>query len=149
MAFAKLLHLLSVLVWVGGMFFAYVVLRPTAVETLEPPPRLRLWTGVFRRFFQWVWGAIATLIVSGFYMMSLLGGMSSSPLYVHLMLGIGTLMMLIYGYVFFACYRPMSALVSEQRWPEAGAMLGKIRQLVAVNLSIGIALIALVFVMRG
>lgn len=149
MAFAKLLHLFSVLIWVGGMFFAYMVLRPAAVETLEPPHRLRLWVGVFRRFFQWVWGAIALILLSGFYMLNLFGGMASAPLYVHLMLGAGSLMMLIYGYVFFACYRPMSGLVSEQRWPEAGAMLGKIRQLVAVNLSIGIALIALVFVMRG
>ncbi len=149
MAYSKLLHLLSVLIWVGGMFFAYMILRPAAVETLEPPHRLRLWVNVFRRFFQWVWGAIAVIVLTGFYMMSLFGGMGSSPLYVHLMLGIGTLMILIYSYVFFACYRPMSSLVSEQRWPEAGAMLGKIRQLVALNLSIGVALIALVFVLRG
>ena len=149
MALAKLLHLLSVLIWVGGMFFAYVILRPTAVETLEPPHRLRLWVGVFRRFFQWVWGAIAAILLTGLYMMSLFGSMGGSPLYVHLMLGVGSLMMLIYAYVFFACYRPMSGLVSEQRWPDAGAMLGKIRQLVALNLSIGIALITLVFVMRG
>lgn len=149
MALAKLLHLLSVLIWVGGMFFAYMILRPAAVEALEPPHRLRVWVGVFRRFFQWVWGAIAVILFTGLYMMSLFGGMGGSPLYVHLMLGAGSLMMLIYAYVFFACYRPMSGLVSEQRWSEAGVMLGKIRQLVAVNLSIGVALIALVFVMRG
>lgn len=50
----KLIHLLAAIVWVGGMFFAYMVLRPAAVEVLEPPARLRLWNVVFRRFFPWV-----------------------------------------------------------------------------------------------
>ena len=59
MAYAKLLHLLSVLIWVGGMFFAYMILRPAAVEVLEPPPRLRLWANVFGRFFPWVWASVA------------------------------------------------------------------------------------------
>lgn len=149
MAYAKLLHLLSVLIWVGGMFFAYMILRPAAVEVLEPPPRLRLWANVFGRFFPWVWGSVAVIVGSGFYMISLFGGMGSSPLYVHLMLGLGTLMILIYSYVFFACYRPLCALVAEQRWPDAGAMLGKIRQLVGLNLSLGVVLVVMVFVMRG
>ncbi|MEJ1958254.1 MAG: hypothetical protein WDM70_01360 [Nitrosomonadales bacterium] len=47
MAFFKLLHLLAVILWVGGMFFAYVVLRPSAVEILQSPERLRLWDKVF------------------------------------------------------------------------------------------------------
>ncbi len=149
MAYAKLLHLLSVLIWVGGMFFAYMILRPAAVEVLEPPPRLRLWVNVFSRFFPWVWGSVAVIVLTGFYMISLFGGMGSSPLYVHLMLGLGTLMLLIYSYVFFACYRPLRALVAEQRWPDAGAMLGKIRQLVGLNLALGVALIVMVFAMRG
>ncbi|PIU17095.1 MAG: hypothetical protein COT19_02630, partial [Gallionellales bacterium CG08_land_8_20_14_0_20_59_87] len=54
MIYFKLIHLLAVLVWVGGMFLAYVVLRPAAVEVLQPPQRLQLWDSVFRRFFNWV-----------------------------------------------------------------------------------------------
>jgi len=43
MAYAVTLHILGAVIWVGGMFFAYMALRPAIVETLEPPFRLKLW----------------------------------------------------------------------------------------------------------
>jgi len=138
MTLLKLIHLLSALIWVGGMFFAYVVLRPAAVEVLEPPQRLRLWDTVFRRFFVWVWGAVGILLASGFYMMFLQGGFTSAPRHVQAMLGLGLVMMGIYSYVFFACYRPLSALVGAQNWKDAGEMLARIRKLIAVNLTLGL-----------
>ena len=138
MALFKLIHILAVLIWVGGMFFAYVVLRPAAVEALEPPQRLSLWNVVFRRFFVWVWGAIAALLVSGLYLIYLFGGMVHVGVHVHIMLMLGLAMMVIYGYVFFACYVPFSLNVAKQRWKDAGELLGKIRKLIAVNLALGL-----------
>ncbi|HEY0665984.1 MAG TPA: CopD family protein [Gallionella sp.] len=138
MMLSKLVHLLAVLIWVGGMFFAYVVLRPAAVEVLEPPLRLRLWDNVFRRFFVWVWGAIAVILASGFYMIYLLGGFAQVSHFVHVMLLSGLAMVAIYVYVYFAGYRRLSALVAGQSWQEAGAMLGRIRKLIAVNLTLGL-----------
>jgi uncharacterized membrane protein len=138
MMLLKLTHLLTVLIWVGGMFFAYVVLRPAAVEVLEPPLRLRLWDNVFRRFFVWVWGSIAVLLISGFYMIYLYGGFAQVGHHVHVMLVSGLAMTAIYVYVFYAGYRPLSALVAKQSWKEAGEMLGKIRKLIAVNLTLGL-----------
>ena len=138
MAFLKLFHLLSVLIWVGGMFFAYVVLRPAAVDVLEPPLRLSLWNNVFRRFFVWVWLAVALIIASGLYMIYLLGGIAQVAHHVHVMLLLGLLMMAIYVYVFYGKYKPFSVLVAQQNWKEAGQLLGKIRQLIAINLTIGI-----------
>ena len=138
MAIYKLVHLLAALAWVGGMFFAYVVLRPAAVEVLDPPQRLRLWDSVFRRFFHWVWGAVGILLVSGFYMFILMGGIASVPRHVHIMLALGLAMMAIYGYVFFACYTPFNLHVAKQQWKEAGEMLGRIRKLIALNLTLGL-----------
>jgi len=138
MAFFKLIHLLAALVWVGGMFFAYVVLRPAAVEVLEPPQRLRLWDAVFLRFFRWVWAAVGVLLVSGFYMIFLYGGFFSAPSHVYVMLALGLAMMAIYGHVFFSPYARLSRHVTGQRWKEAGEMLGKIRKLIAVNLALGL-----------
>jgi uncharacterized membrane protein len=134
----KLLHLLAALIWVGGMFFAYVVLRPAAMDTLEPPQRLRLWDAVFSRFFNWVWSAIGVLLVTGLYMIYLYGGMAHVPRHVHFMLASGLAMMAIYGYVFFACYVPLSLHVGKQRWKEAAEILGRIRKLIAVNLTLGL-----------
>ncbi|BCK87637.1 hypothetical protein MIZ01_1428 [Sideroxyarcus emersonii] len=138
MTLFKLIHLVAVLIWVGGMFFAYVVLRPAAVEVLQPPERLRLWSNVFRRFFSWVWGAVAAILASGLYMIYLYGGMSGAPRFVHVMLLLGLIMMGIYGYVFFACYVPLSLHVAKERWKEAGEILGKIRKLVGVNVILGL-----------
>ena len=134
----KLVHLLAALIWVGGMFFAYVVLRPAAVEILEPPQRLRLWDAVFRGFFRWVWSAVSILMVSGLYMIYLDGGIVHAASYIRLMLALGLLMMVIYAYVYFACYVPFSLNVAKQRWKEAAEILGKIRKLIALNLTLGL-----------
>jgi len=142
----KLIHLLAVLIWVGGMFFAYVALRPAAVETLEPPLRLRLWDAVFRRFFHWVWGSVGALLVSGLYMVYLYGGMAQVGSYVHIMLALGLVMMLIFVYVFFVLYVPLRLNVANQRWKEAGDLLGRIRKLIAVNLALGLLIVIEVMV---
>ncbi len=138
MILLKLIHLLAALIWVGGMFLAYVVLRPAAVEVLEPPQRLRLWDAVFRRFFVWVWGAVVVLPASGLYMIMLYGGFAHVQPFVNVMLALGLAMIAIYGQVYFSQYRKLSKLVAGQSWKEAGEMLGKIRRLIGVNLTLGI-----------
>lgn len=137
MAIFKLIHLLSVVVWVGGMFFAYMVLRPSAAEVLQPPERLQLWDKVFRRFFNWVWVAAFLTLLSGLYMVYQYGGMRFVPHYIHLMLLLGIVMLLIFVYVFFAQYVRFNLAVAAQDWPKAGAILATIRKLVASNLLIG------------
>lgn len=146
MPLLKLIHLFSVLIWVGGMFFAYVVLRPAIVEIPEPPQRLLLWDSVFRRFFNWVWGAIGALLFSGTYLICLYGGMAHVGPHVHVMLALGLAMIAIFSHVFFACYRPFSRHVANQRWMEAGELLGKIRKLVAVNLTLGLLTVSVALI---
>ncbi|MFP6688130.1 MAG: hypothetical protein VCD31_02255 [Alphaproteobacteria bacterium] len=67
MAIASALHIIAAVVWVGGMFFAVLVLRPSA-GALEPADRLALWGRVFARFFPWVWASIVLLLASGYWM---------------------------------------------------------------------------------
>ncbi len=145
----KLIHLLGVIIWVGGMFFAYMALRPAAVEVLEPPQRLRLWHAVFRRFFPWVWGSIAALLMSGFYLIHLYGGMALVGRHVHIMMLMGILMISIYLYVYFGRYVPFGKHVANQRWKEAGELLGKIRTLIGVNLVLGMLLVCEVLIGAG
>ena len=49
-AVLKTLHVLSIMLWIGGMAFTLFFLRP-AVAALEPPVRLRLMQDVLGRFF--------------------------------------------------------------------------------------------------
>ncbi len=149
MALFKLLHIFAVVIWIGGMFFAYMVLRPSAVEVLPPAERLRLWDKVFTRFFNWVWLAIFLLLVSGFYMIYLLGGIAHAPHYVHWMLLLGIAMVLIFMYVFFVYYVRLNLLVAAQDWPKAGEVLTAIRKLVAVNLFLGLLTVAVAIIGRG
>ncbi len=145
LATALTLHLLSAVVWVGGMFFAYLALRPAAVEVLEPPPRLTLWVAVFRRFFPWVWAAVVLLPATGWWMIlspARFGGLDTAPLYVHVMNGVGTLMILIYLHVYFAPFARLRRAVAAEDWPAGGRALGQIRRLVGLNLILGLLVIA-------
>jgi uncharacterized membrane protein len=138
-AAAIALHTLSAIVWVGGMFFAYMCLRPVAASQLEPPQRLPLWIGTFGRFFPWVWGIILLLPLTGFGMAhGMFGGMGQWPLYVHLMMGLGIVMIMIYLHVFFAPFRRLKEAVANGDFKEGGRRLGQIRQLVGINLILGL-----------
>jgi uncharacterized membrane protein len=143
-----LLHVLGIVVWVGGMFFAYMALRPVAASVLEPPQRLTLWAGVFGKFFPWVWASVVLILLTGLHMLMKLGG-AAAPHYVMAMLTLGVVMMLIFAHVFFAPYKKLKRAVGEQNWKAGGAALAQIRMLIGINLSIGLLTIAMVFVGRA
>jgi uncharacterized membrane protein len=132
------LHLLSVTIWVGGIFFAYVALRPAAAKMLEAPERLNLWNATFARFFLWVWIAIALILVSGFGMIGLGGGFKNAALYVNLMMLIGLIMMAIFAHVYFAPYQRLARYVAAAEWKAAGEQLAQIRKMVGLNLALGL-----------
>jgi uncharacterized membrane protein len=148
MSLSLFLHVLSVVVWVGGMFFAYMALRPVAASVLEPPQRLTLWAGVFGKFFPWVWMSVALILATGLHMLMVFGG-TGAPLYALAMLVLGVLMMLIFAHVFFAPYGRLKRAVAAQDWKAGGAALAQIRMLIGINLSLGLVTIAVVFLGRA
>ena len=139
MKFALALHVLFVVIWVGGMFFAYMALRPAAVAVLEPPLRLSLWKAVFGKFFPWVWLAVISILSSGYWMLLVpFGGFVNAPIFVHIMHGLGIIMVLIYLHVFFAPYKRLRNAVDKQDWQTGGKALNQIRILVGINMLIGL-----------
>lgn len=149
MAFAIFLHVLGVVIWVGGMYFAHQMLRPVAADLLDPPQRLPLWAGVFRRFFPVVWIAVALILFSGLYMiMLLLGGFNTIALSVHAMFGIGLAMMLVFCFVYFIPYGKLVRAVAVQEWKQAGDALATIRKLIGFNLILGLINIAVAALSR-
>ena len=140
------LHVLAVVVWVGGMFFAYNALRPAAAEVLEPPLRLKLWVATFRRFFPWVWLSVIVLLISGLWMMM---SLPKAPAYIHIMLGLGVIMMIIFAHVYFAPYNRLKKAVMNENWPEGGKYLAQIRTLVGINTVIGLLTIIVATVGRS
>ncbi len=139
MLIALPLHLLAAIIWVGGMFFAYMALRPVAATLLEPPQRLPLWSQTFGRFFPWVWAAIVLLPATGLWMIFMeFGGMKNSGGHIHLMLTLGTVMILLFLHVFFVPYRRMNAAIARAELAAAGKHLGQIRRITGINLILGL-----------
>lgn len=132
------LHLLAAVVWVGGMFFAHMALRPS-VEMLPPPQRLPLLVETLRRFFAWVWVAIVVLLASGYTMiLTVFGGFADLGVHINLMQAIGWVMMALFAHVWFAPFRRLRAAVAAEDWPTGGAQMGQIRLIVGINLVLGL-----------
>lgn len=149
MAVLFALHVLSAVIWVGGMFFAYMALRPVAASLLDAPTRLTLWAQVFQRFFPWVWLAVALLAATGLWMIfGFFGGMAMVRWHVHGMLALGLVMMLIYMHVYFAPFRRLKMAVEAKQWQEGGTQLATIRKLIGVNLCLGLLVVTVATVGR-
>jgi uncharacterized membrane protein len=149
----KTLHVLSIIVWVGGMVFVQFFLRP-AVAQLEPPLRLRLMHEVLGRFFQAVLVASLLTLASGVWMLGRVakqvvqsGGSFAMPLSWTLMAVLGIAMVAIFMHIRFVLYKKLGRAVAAAEWATGGAALARIRTWVSVNLGLGIVVL-LVTLMR-
>jgi len=146
-AILKTLHLLAIIVWIGGMVFAHFFLRP-AVGALEPAVRVRLMHAVLGKFFSAVLAAIAVALVTGLWMIGQVakqvaqaGGHFNMPLEWTIMATLGIVMMLIFGHIRFVLYKRLSRAVTAADWPAGAVALGQIRSLVLVNLTLGVLIV--------
>lgn len=139
---ALILHSLAAVVWVGGMFFALLALRP-ATAPLEPGPRLELWLRVLDRFFAWVIAAIVLLLASGYGLIfGVYAGFRGIGLHVNLMQGLGIIMMLLFFHLYFAPWRRFRAALARRDYPAAAGQLNQIRVIVTINLILGLVTVA-------
>jgi uncharacterized membrane protein len=137
-AFVVALHTIAAVIWIGGAFFAYVALRPS-VAPLEPPLRLALWRRTFDRFFPWVWICAFMLPVTGFgLVITAFGGFANVGLHIHIMNGIGIVMIFLFVILYGGPYKGFTDAVDKEDWPTAAARLQTIRRLVAINLTLGL-----------
>lgn len=152
-AVLKLLHVLSIVVWVGGMVFAGFFLRPAALQ-LPPPQRIPLMHAALQRFFAAVVVAVLVVFVTGGWMIgraakdTVQAGLPfNMPLDWTIMAVLGVLMMLIFGHIRWVLFRRLSRAVTALDWPAGGASLAEIRTWVSVNLVLGLVIIAIVMLM--
>ena len=149
----KLLHVLAIVVWIGGMVFAHFFLRPAAMQ-LPPPQRIPLMHGALQRFFSAVLVAVVVVLASGLWMIgrvakeTVQAGLSfNMPLNWTIMATLGIVMMAIFGHIRFALFKRLSRAVADQDWPAGGIALASIRTWVRVNLAIGVIIIAITLLM--
>ncbi|WP_138513277.1 hypothetical protein [Rhodoferax bucti] len=147
----KLLHLIAAIVWMGGMTFMLIALRPAALAVMEAQPRAVLMAAVWQRFFVAVLIAIVVLLATGGYMFG--GTMKAAreatghgvvPLGWTVMTALGGLMFLIFGHIYFAGFAKFRRAVAAAQWPVAAKAAGQIHMLVVTNFALGWAAIAAV-----
>ncbi|MCM2295436.1 CopD family protein [Rhodoferax sp.] len=143
----KTLHLLAIIVWIGGMVFAHFFLRPS-LGVFEPAVRVRLMHAVLGRFFSAVLAAIAVTLVSGLWMIGNVakqvvqaGGHFSMPLEWTVMATLGIVMMLIFGHIRFSLYKRLSRAAQAADWSAGAAALAQIRLWVVINLGLGVLVV--------
>ena len=143
-ALAYSLHVLAALIWVGGMFFAWMILRPAAITALEGPARLKLWLEVFQRFFVWVWIAVVILPISGVGLLQMrFNGFETAPRYVQIMMGLYIVMVAFFIRIQSLQLPELRKAVEAQAWAEGAAVMGRIRRLVGCNLIVGLVLVTI------
>jgi uncharacterized membrane protein len=152
-AFLKLVHVLAIVVWIGGMFFSLFFLRPAALQ-LEPPQRVRLMHAALQRFFSAVLVSVVLVLATGLWMIgrvakdSVQAGLGfSMPLHWTLMAALGIVMMAIFGHIRFALFKRLNRAVDSSDWAAGGAALASIRTFVGINLALGVAIIAITLLM--
>lgn len=140
---ALTLHILGAVVWVGGMFAAYVCLRP-ATAMLEGPQRLQLWRSFFTKFFPWVWVSVVLLLGSGYWMLiTTFGGFKGAPLYINLMQALGLVMVALFVWLFHGPWLKFKRAVDAQDWPAAALHLKRIGQIIQANLPLGLIVLVI------
>ena len=152
-ALLKAVHVLAVVLWVGGMAFAHFFLRPS-LPLLEPPQRLRLMRAVLQRFFGAVLVAVGLVLGSGLWMIGRVARQAAQggarfdwpPSWV-LMTALGLLMIAIFGHIRFVLYRRFAAAMDREDLPASAAALARIRRWVSVNLALGVGVIAAVLLL--
>ncbi len=152
-AILKAVHVLSIIVWIGGMVFTHFFLRPAAAQ-LEPPVRLRFMHDVLGRFFRTVLVASLLTLVSGLWMLGRVakqvvqsGGSFEMPLAWTVMAVLGIAMVAIFMHIRFVLYKRFGRCVAAAEWPAGAAALAQIRNWVSVNLGLGV-LVLLVTLLR-
>jgi uncharacterized membrane protein len=147
----KAVHLLSVVVWLGGMFFMLACLRPAAAQVLEPPARVRLMHAAMRRFFAAVTVAVALIVLSGMAMVGMAsreatrsGLAFNMPLDWYAMIGLFIVMLLVFVHVRVALFRRLEVALAVEAWPAAAAAMGAIRWEVMLNLVLGVFVVVIV-----
>lgn len=141
------LHLAGAIFWMGGMAFMLLALRPALHARQEPPLRLPLVVEVLRRFFVVVICSIAALLATGVPLLVQVPAGGAPPGW-HAMAGLGVLMMLVFGHIFFVPWRRLQRAVAGQDWLAGGRAMHQITLLVKVNLGLGWLAIAAVLLWR-
>jgi len=123
-------HMLGAVIWVGGMFFAMLIMRP-ALADLDTVRR-----AAFYRFFRLIWLVMPTMLLTGYVMLfGQYGGFALANWNVHLMHMLGLAMAAVFVAIWFGPY---------QRFRTGqGRAMEVIRPMIFANMLLGLATVVI------
>jgi uncharacterized membrane protein len=129
------LHMLGAVIWVGGMFFAMLIMRP-ALADLDTPRRVDVYRAAFYRFFRLIWLVMPTMLLTGYVMLfGQYGGFALANWNVHLMHMLGLAMAAVFVAIWFGPY---------QRFRTGqGRAMEVIRPMIFANMLLGLATVVI------
>lgn len=131
----RAVHVLGAVVWVGGMFFAMLIMRP-AMEALDAARRGDVCRAALDRFLRLIWLVMPTMLLTGYVMLfGEYGGFAGVGWNVHLMHMLGLTMAAVFVAVWFGPYRQLRA--GQER------AMGAIHPMIVANLALGLATVVI------
>ncbi|MFN3976183.1 MAG: CopD family protein [Aquificaceae bacterium] len=128
------LHLFFAIVWIGGMVYSLLFLKPSLREIGQEEQRGKFLKQVFSKFFLAVWLSIFVLFLTG---MGLWHGyrrdFTDNPLF-HIKLFLFGLMVAVFAYIYFFLFKRNK--------------LSHISNLIGVNLLLGILVLLVIIYIR-
>ena len=89
-----------------------------------------------------MWTAVLLLLASGYSMVFIVfGGFAGAGLHVHLMQGIGSLRTALFVWLFHGPWLAFKRAIDAEDWPSAGTNLDRIRQIISINLPLGLIVV--------
>jgi len=131
----RALHVLGAVVWVGGMFFAMMIMRP-ALGDLDAARRVDVYRAAFHRFFRMIWLVMPGMLLTGYLMLfGEYGGFAYADWNVHLMHMLGLAMAAVFVAIWFGPY--------HQLRNGQGRAMGVIRPMIFANLALGLVTVVI------
>jgi len=143
------LHLVATTVWIGGIAFNILVLRPS-LSVIEPAKRVKLMGTVLKRFIYVAWLSIGVLVFTGIFLGrgdpdALLSSNYGIALIIkHAIVVVMTVIVALVSFVFFPKLKMFLSEIDVKahdatKLPsELAILLGKIVALVKLNLTLGV-----------
>ena len=137
MSLAFTLHILAVIVWLGGLFLCVVSLPGT--RDLDAGIAMSLWHRTLSRFFAWAWVSLLLILATGMGMVFLkFGGFADIPILHQVNRAIGIPAIALQGYLYFGPWRQFRRAMSRHDLTNAQKDIARVRVVMAVILTLGL-----------
>ena len=126
------LHLISIIMWIGGGAYAAVVLRPS-LSLLDQTQRNSVHLQTMARFFKGLTHAIPTTLITGWLLVLHEGGFANAPWTTNVMQLLGLIMAALFVRMYMGTYQKLRRAIRPQ-----GSGFDSVRKQVLVIVALGI-----------